>query len=92
MSPGGAIFVPSSPKTGTNLRHPRPPQSLNDSQAQMTAIPVGTVQHCSPISPNPDTPSAVVCFNLENNEGKMGQELEKFESSSADTGLETPGQ
>ena len=22
MSPGGAIFVPSPPKTGTNLRHP----------------------------------------------------------------------
>ena len=57
----------------------------------MTAKPVGTVQHCSPISPNPDTPSDV-CFNLENNEGKMGQELEKLESSSADTGLETPGQ
>ena len=57
----------------------------------MTAKPVGTVQHCSPISPNPDTPSGV-CFNLENNEGKMGQELKKLESSSADTGLETPGQ
>ena len=25
MSPGGAIFVPSPPKTGTNFRHPRPP-------------------------------------------------------------------
>ena len=31
MSPGGAIFVPSPWKTGTILRHPRPPQSLNDS-------------------------------------------------------------
>ena len=62
-----------------------------EAQAQMTAKPVGTVQHCSPISPNPDTPSDV-CFNVENNEGKMGQELEKLESSSADTGLETPGQ
>ena len=31
MSPGGAIFVPSPPETGTNLRHPRHPQSLNDS-------------------------------------------------------------
>ena len=30
MFPGGAIFVPSPPKTGTNLRHPLPPQSLND--------------------------------------------------------------
>ena len=57
----------------------------------MTAKPVGTVQHCSPCTPNPDMPSSV-CFNLENNEGKMGQELEKLESSSADTGLETPGQ
>ena len=25
MSPGGALFVPSPPKTGTKLRHPRPP-------------------------------------------------------------------
>ena len=62
-----------------------------EAQAQMTAKPVGTVQHCSPCTPNPDMPSGV-CFNLENNEGKMGQELEKLESSSADTGLETPGQ
>ena len=59
-------------------------------QAQMTAKPVGTVQHCSPISPNPDTPSDV-CFNLEN-EGTMSQELEELTSSSAGTGLETPGQ
>ena len=60
--------------------------------AQMTAVTRDdTVQHCSPCSPNPDRPSGV-CFNLENNEGKMGQELEKLESSSADTGLETPGQ
>ena len=31
MSPGEAIFVPSPPKTGTSLRHPPPPQSLNGS-------------------------------------------------------------
>ena len=31
-------------------------------KAQMTAKPVGTVQQCSPSSPNPDTPSDV-CFN-----------------------------
>ena len=61
-----------------------------EAHAQMTAKPVGTVKHCSPISPNPDTPSGV-CFNLED-EGKMGQELKKLESSSADTGLETPCQ
>ena len=30
MSPGGTIFVPSPPKTETNLRPPPPPQSLND--------------------------------------------------------------
>ena len=60
--------------------------------AQVTAVTRDdTVQHCSPCSPNPDRPSGV-CFNLEKNEGKMGQELEKLESSSADTGLETPGQ
>ena len=59
-------------------------------EAQMTAKPVGTVQQCSPSSPNPDTPSNV-CFNLEN-EGTMSQELEELASSSAGTGLNTPGQ
>ena len=33
MSPVGSIFVPFPPKTGTNLLHPRPPQSLNGSVA-----------------------------------------------------------
>ena len=66
-------------------------RSREEAQAQMTAKPVGTVQHCSPCSPNPHRPSGVY-FILENNEGNMGQELEKLESSSADTGLETPGQ
>ena len=61
-----------------------------EAQAQMTAKPVGTVQHCSPISPNPDTPSDV-CFNLEN-EGRMDMELGKLKSASAVTGLNTPGQ
>ena len=50
-----------------------------------------TVQHCSPISQTPVPPSGVY-FNLENNEDEMGPELEKLESSSAGTGLETPGQ
>ena len=60
-------------------------------QAQMTAVTqVSTVQHCSPISPNPDTPSDV-CLNLEN-EGTMSQELEELTSSSAGTGLNKPGQ
>ena len=41
MSPGGAFFVQSPPpKTGTNLRHPRPPQSLNDS-FDITAFQLG---------------------------------------------------
>ena len=48
------------------------------------------VQHCSPISPNPDTPSDV-CLNLDN-EGTMSQELEEPKSPSASTGLNTPGQ
>ena len=60
-------------------------------QAQMTAKPVGTVQHCSPISPNPGMPSNAF-VKLENNEGTMSQELEELTSSSAGTGLETPGQ
>ena len=39
---------------------------------QVTAVTRDdTVQHCSPCSPNPDRPSGL-CFNLENNEGKMG--------------------
>ena len=60
-------------------------------QAQMTAVTRdNAVQHCSPISPNPDTPSDV-CLHLEN-EGTMSQELEELTSSSAGTGLETPGQ
>ena len=61
-----------------------------EAQAQMTAKPDGTVQYCSPCTPNPDTPSDV-CFNLEN-EGTMSQELEELTPSSAGTGLETPGQ
>ena len=32
MSPVEAIFVPFLPKTGTNLLHPPPPQSLNGSK------------------------------------------------------------
>ena len=59
--------------------------------AQVTAVTRDhTVQHCSPCSPNPDRPSGVH-FNLEN-EGTMSQELEELTSSSAGTGLETPGQ
>ena len=66
-------------------------RSREEAQAQMTVTPVDTVQHCSPISQTPEPPLGVY-FNLENNEGEMGPELEKLESSSAGTGLETPGQ
>ena len=59
--------------------------------AQVTVVTRDhTVQHCSPCSPNADRPSGVH-FNLEN-EGTMSQELEKLTSSSAGTGLNTPGQ
>ena len=63
--------------------------------AQVTAVTRDhAVQHCSPCSPNPDRPSGVLC-NLENNEGEMDprmKELEELTSSSAGTGLNTPGQ
>ena len=59
--------------------------------AQVNAVTRGdTVQHCSPIAQTSVPPSGV-CFNLEN-EGRMNPELEKFKSSSAGTGLNTPGQ
>ena len=57
----------------------------------MTVTPDDTVQHCSPCSPNPDMPSDV-CLKLKSIEGKMDPELGELESSSAATGLETPGQ
>ena len=57
--------------------------------AQMTAaIRDDTVQHCSPISQTPEPPS-VVYFNLENEER---MKLDELKSSSAGTGLKTPGQ
>ena len=60
--------------------------------AQVTAATRDdTVQHyCSPCSPNPE-PSPDACCNLEN-KGGMDPELEELKSSSAGTGLETPGQ
>ena len=66
-------------------------RSRDQAQAQVTVTPVDTVQHCSPCSPNPDMLSDV-CFTLESSEGKMGPELKEFESPSAGTGLEAPGQ
>ena len=56
---------------------------------QVTAVTRDdTVQHCSPISQTPEPPS-VVYFNSENEER---MELDELKSSSAGTGLETPGQ
>ena len=67
-------------------------RSREASRAQVTAVTRDdTVQHCSPTSQTPVPPSGVY-FNLENNEDEMGPELEKLESSTTDTGLETPGQ
>ena len=61
-------------------------------KAQMTAVTRDdTVQHGSPISPNPDTPSNAY-VKLENNEGTMSQELDELTASSAGTGRKTPGQ
>ena len=67
-------------------------RSREAARAQVTVVTRDdTVQHCSPISQTPVPPSGVF-FNLENNEDEMGPELEKLESSSAVTGVETPGQ
>ena len=59
---------------------------------QVTAVTRDdTVQHyCSPCSPYPE-PSPDECGNLENKR-RMDPELEELRSSSAGTGLETPGQ
>ena len=38
MSPVVAIFAPFPPKTGTNMLHPPPPQSLNLSQAEKNRL------------------------------------------------------
>ena len=60
--------------------------------AQVTVTQVSTVQHCSPIPQTPEPPSDV-CFNLKSNESEMDPGLmEEPKSSSAGTGLETPGQ
>ena len=66
-------------------------RSREAAQAQVTVTPVDTVQHCSPCTQIPE-PSTDVCVKLENNEGKMDPKRGKLESSSAGTGLITPGQ
>ena len=59
--------------------------------AQVTVTQVSTVQHCSPIPKTPEPPPDV-CVNLENNEDEMDPGMEELTSSSASTGLNTPGQ
>ena len=66
-------------------------RSREATQAQVTVTPDDTVQHCSPCPPNPDMPSDV-CFKLKSDKGKMDPERAELESTSAGTGLETPGQ
>ena len=66
-------------------------RSREAAQAQVTVTPVVTLQHSSPCPLNPDMPPDV-CFKLGSNKGKMDPELKEFESSSAGTCLETPGQ
>ena len=64
-------------------------QSREAAQAQVTVMPVDTVQHCSPCPLNPEMPPGVhTCMRLESNKGKMDPELKELESLSAGTGLE----
>ena len=59
--------------------------------AQVAVTPVDTVQHCilCPLDPEP---SPDICVKLESNEGRMDPGRGELKSSSAGTGLETPGQ
>ena len=66
-------------------------RSREAAQAQVTVTPVDTVQHCSPCPLDPE-PSSSVHVKLDNNEGRMDPERGELKSSSAGTGLETPGQ
>ena len=66
-------------------------RSREVAHVQVTVTQVNTVQPSSPYPLDPE-PSPSVYVELENDEGKMGSELEELESPSAGTGLETPGQ
>ena len=66
-------------------------RSREAAQAQVTVTLVDTLQHCSPCPLDPE-PSSSICVKLENNEGQMDPERGELKSSSAGTGLETPGQ
>ena len=66
-------------------------RSRETAQAQVTATPVDTVQHCGPCPLDSEMPAGA-CRRLESSEAKMGPELKELKSPSASTGLETPGQ
>ena len=59
---------------------------------QVTVTPAITAQHCIPRSLNPEISSNAYVIMEEMDEGRMNPELTELESSSAGTGLETPGQ
>ena len=67
-------------------------ESRSREAAQVTVAPVSTAQHCIPRSLNPEIPSDVHVNMEKKDEGRMNPELTEFESSSAGTDLETPGQ
>ena len=60
--------------------------------ARVTVMPVSTAQHCLPRPLNPEIPSDVHVNMEEKDKGRMEPERDELESSSAGTGLETPGQ
>ena len=60
--------------------------------AQATVTRVDAVQCCNPRPLNPEIPSDVHMNMEQKDEGWMNPELTELKSSSAGTGLETPGQ
>ena len=60
--------------------------------AQVAVTPVSTAQHCILRSLNLEISSHVHVNMEEKDEGRMNPELTELKSSSAGTGLETPGQ
>ena len=66
-------------------------RSHETAQVQVTVTQGNTVQHSSPCPLDPE-PSSSTYVNFENPEGEMGPELEELKTSSAGTGLKTPGQ
>ena len=72
MSPVGAIFVPFPPKTGTNMLHPLPPQSLNLSGITSILAAVLTLPQTNPTdavtrshtSPHPIVELSDDCYHL----------------------------